>query len=147
MAAARATIALAEADARGALGGERLVILIVDDEEVIRNSFLRLLAECNFHTVLANSGLHALQILAERRVNAIVADQFMLGLDGIGLLQLVHERYPDCTRILCTAHPASDVVISAVNRGRVHCVLPKSMHAVALRDEIERAVLDAVYTK
>jgi len=147
VAAARATIALAEADARGALGGERLVILIVDDEEVIRNSFLRLLAECNFHTVLANSGLHALQILAERRVNAIVADQFMLGLDGIGLLQLVHERYPDCTRILCTAHPASDVVISAVNRGRVHCVLPKSMHAVALRDEIERAVLDAVYTK
>jgi len=147
VAAAKATIAQAEADARGVAGGERLVILIVDDEEVIRNSFLRLLAECDFETVLANSGLHALQILAERRVDAILADQFMPGLDGIGLLQLVHERYPDCTRILCTAHPASDVVIGAVKRGRVHRVLPKSMHAVALRDEIERTVLDAVHMK
>ncbi len=147
VAAARATIAQAEADARGVAGGQRLVILIVDDEEVIRNSFLRLLAECNFETVLAHSALNALQILAERHVDAIVADQFMPGLDGIGLLLQVHERHPDCTRILCTGQPASDVVISAVSRGQVHRVLPKSMHAVALRDEIERAVLDALHAK
>jgi response regulator RpfG family c-di-GMP phosphodiesterase len=147
VAAAGAVIEQAEAAARGRTGGQRLMILIVDDEEVIRNSFVRLLAECNFETVLANSGLHALQIMAERHVDAIVADQFMSGLDGIGLLHLVHERFPDCTRILCTGHPASDVVISAVNRGRVHCVLSKSMHAVALRDEIERAVLEATYRK
>jgi len=147
VAAARATIAHAEAEARVAPGVGRLVILIVDDEEVIRDSFLRLLDECNFETVLASSGLHALQILTERQIDAIVADQFMPGLDGIGLLELVHERYPDCTRILCTAQPASDVVLSAVTRGGVHHVLPKSMHAVALRDEIERTVLDAAYSK
>ncbi len=145
--AASATIAQAESDARRASGRARLAVLIVDDEEVMRTSFLRLLAECNFETVLANTGSHALQILAERHIDAVVADQFMPGLDGIGLLEVIHERFPDCTRILCTGYPASDVVMSAVNRGRVQCVLSKSMHAVALRDEIERAVLDALHAR
>jgi two-component system, cell cycle sensor histidine kinase and response regulator CckA len=143
VAAAKATIA--EAEAHHLAGGRRLVVLIVDDEEVVRNSFVRLLAECNFETVLANTGSHALQIMSERNVDAIVADQFMPGLDGIGLLSLVRERFPTCTRILCTGQPASELVINAVNGGRIQRVLSKSMHAVALRDEIERAVLEAVY--
>jgi CheY-like chemotaxis protein len=143
-AAVRSTIAHAEACARTIAGGERVVVLIVDDEEVIRDSFVRLLAECDFELVVAKTGLHALQILAERRVDAVVADQFMPGLDGIGLLELVRERFPDCVRILCTAHPASDIIVAAIDRGRVHRVLPKTMHAVALRDEIERAVLQTM---
>jgi CheY-like chemotaxis protein len=142
VASARATIA--EAEARGVGKGARLVVLIVDDEEVVRASFVRLLAECNFETLLANTGSHALQIMSERHVDAVVADQFMPGLDGIGLLALVRERFPNCTRLLCTAQPASELVINAVNGGRIQRVLPKSMHAVALRDEIERAVLEAV---
>jgi hypothetical protein len=50
---------------------------------------------------------------------------------------------PGTTTILCTGHPASDIAIDAVNRGRVQRVLSKTMHAIALRDEIERAVLKA----
>jgi hypothetical protein len=53
----------------------------------------------------------------------------------------VRERFPHHMRILFTAFPSSDVVVDAVNRGGVHKVLVKSMHAVAIRDEIERAVL------
>jgi DNA-binding NtrC family response regulator len=143
VAAARATIAEAEAEARGIADGERLVVLVVDDEEAVRASFVRLLAECNFETVLANTGSRALQIMSERHVDAIVADQFMPGLDGIGLLALVRERFPRCTRLLCTGHPASEIVLDAVSAGRIQHVLPKSRHAVALRDEIERALLDA----
>jgi CheY-like chemotaxis protein len=122
---------------------ERPVVVVVDDDPDIRESFERLLSECDFETLVAKSGLHALQILSERHVDAVITDQFMPGLDGVGLLELVGERFPTCTRILCTGHPASDIVISAVNRGRVHRVLTKTMHAVALRDEIERAVVEA----
>jgi CheY-like chemotaxis protein len=142
LSAARIAIARGKADERGIVGGERPVVLIVDDEEVTRDSFLRLLGECDFETIVARTGLHALQILAERRVDAIVADQFMPGLDGVSLLELVNEQFPHCLRILCTGHPAADIVVNAINRGRVHRVLPKTMHPVALRDEIERAVLD-----
>jgi len=142
VAAARDTIARSEVGEDGPIA--RLVVLLVDDELVIRDSLERLLSECDFETVVASSGLHALQILNERHVDAIISDQFMPGLDGIALLELVYERYPACVRVLCTGHPASDLVIAAVNRGRVQRVLQKSMHAVALRDEIERVILESL---
>lgn len=133
--------------ARSESGIARPVVVVVDDDSDIRDSFQRLLSECDFETYLAKSGLHALQILAERHVDAVVTDQMMPGLDGIGLLELVYQRFPACTRILCTGYPGSDIVIGAVNRGRVQRVLPKTMHAVALRDEIERAVLESMQTR
>ncbi len=145
LSAALQTIARADADARGLASTQRLVVLIVDDEQVIRDSLQRLLAECDFDTVVANSGNQALLVLGERHVDAVVTDQFMPGLGGIHLLEQVNERFPECVRVLCTGYPSSDVVISAVNRGRVQRVLPKSMHAVALRDEIERAVLEGIH--
>jgi CheY-like chemotaxis protein len=142
--AALQTIARADADARGLASPQRPVVLIVDDEQVIRDSLQRLLVECDFDTIVANSGIQALEIFEERHVDAVVADQFMPGLGGIHLLEQVNEHFPDCVRVLCTGYPSSDVVINAVNRGRVQRVLPKSMHAVALRDEIERAVLEGM---
>ena len=145
--AALQTIARASADARGRASAERLVVLVVDDEQVTRDSLQRLLAECDFDTVIANSGIHALQVLEERHVDAVVADQFMPGLGGIHLLERVKESFPACVRILCTGYPSSDAVTDAVNHGRVQRVLPKSMHAVALRDAIERAVLEGVALK
>jgi CheY-like chemotaxis protein len=145
--AALQTIARADADARGLASPRRLVVLIVDDEQVIRDSLQRLLGECDFDTVVASSGIQALEVMEERQVDAVVTDQFMPGLGGIHLLEQVNERFPDCVRVLCTGYPSSDVVINAVNRGRVQRVLPKSMHAVALRDEIERAVLEGMQKK
>ncbi len=139
--AANQTIARADADARGIASAERPVVLIVDDEQVIRDSLQRLLAECDFETVAANSGLRALQVFDERRVDAVVTDQFMPGLGGIQLLEQVSQRFPNCVRILCTGYPSSDVVTQAVNGGSAQRVLPKSMHAVGLRDEIERVIL------
>jgi response regulator RpfG family c-di-GMP phosphodiesterase len=59
----------------------------------------RLLSECNLVTVTAPSGLHALQVLQERRVDAVVADQVMPGMDGVHLLGIVRERWPDTERV------------------------------------------------
>ena len=120
----------------------RLVVLVVDDEQVTRDSLVRLLGERDFLTIAASTAQHALQILKERHVDAIVVDQVLPALDGVALLGVVANFYPGCTRLLCTGHPASVAVRHALDEGRVHCVLQKTMHAVALRDEIERAVLD-----
>lgn len=117
------------------------VVLMVDDDDDLRSAFSRVIEECEFQALPAKSGLHALQILEQRHVDVVICDQFMPGMDGVQLLELVRQRYPRCVRILFTAHPSSDVVLDAVNRGGVHKVLIKSMHAVAIRDEIERAVL------
>jgi two-component system, cell cycle sensor histidine kinase and response regulator CckA len=117
------------------------VVLIVDDDDALREAFARVIEECEFKAIRAKSGLHALQVLEQQYVDVVICDQFMPGMDGVQLLEVVRERFPHHMRILFTAFPSSDVVVDAVNRGGVHKVLVKSMHAVAIRDEIERAVL------
>ncbi|HLV65392.1 MAG TPA: response regulator [Polyangiaceae bacterium] len=122
---------------------ESPVVLLVDDEPALRSSLTRLLSECDVSTLTAKSSLHALQVLGEQHVDVVVSDQFMPGMDGVRLLETIRERFPRCARILFTAHPSSDIVLEAVNRGGVHKVLVKSMHPVAIRDEIARAAEDA----
>jgi len=127
----------------GHLAAAKPVVLIVDDDDDLREAFARVVEECDFVALRARSGLHALRALEEHFVDVVICDQFMPGMDGVQLLEVVRDRFGHCIRVLFTAHPSSDVVMQAVNRGGVHKVLVKSMHAVAIRDEIERAVMDS----
>ncbi|MFZ5889506.1 MAG: response regulator [Myxococcota bacterium] len=122
---------------------ERPVVLIVDDSVEFRDSLVRLLEESELIAMAAKSGLHALQILENQHVDMVVTDQFMPGIDGVRLLELVRNRWPQCLRVLFTGYASSDVLVDAVNRGGAHRVLVKSMHPVAIRDQIEAAVLAA----
>jgi PAS domain S-box-containing protein len=119
------------------------VVLVVDDSAEVRDLLLRVLSESDLVLLGAKSGLHALQVLEQRHVDLVVADQIMPGMDGVQLLEIVRERWPQCQRVLLTAHATSDVVLAAVNRGGVTKVLTKSMHPVSIRDEIESASLGA----
>jgi PAS domain S-box-containing protein len=126
-----------------AIPSGRPVVLVVDDDRQVLQSMRRLLAECNLVTLTAPSGLHALQILQERQVDAVVADQVMPGMGGLHLLGIVRERWPEAARMLFTAHPASEVVLEAVNQGAAQKVLLKGMHALQIRNEIESSALGA----
>jgi DNA-binding NtrC family response regulator len=120
------------------------VVLIVDDDMALRESLVRLLAECDLTAVGAASSLSALEILERSRVDVVVSDHFIFGIDGVALLSAVRERWPHVQRILFTADAAPDVVVDAVNRAGVHKVLLKNMHAVQIRDEIEGVAIDAL---
>ena len=123
---------------------ESPVVLVVDDDVELRESLMRLLAECDLTAVGAASSLNALEILQHSRVDVVVSDHFTWGIDGVSLLSEVRQRWPHVQRILFTADAAPDVVVDAVNRAGVHKVLLKNMHAVQIRDEIEGVALDAL---
>jgi CheY-like chemotaxis protein len=123
---------------------ESPVVLVVDDDAALRESLVRLLAECDLTAVGAASSLDALKILERSRVDVVVSDHFVWGIDGVGLLSAVRELWPHVQRVLFTADAAPDVLIDAVNRAGVHKVLRKNMHAVQIRDEIEGVALDAL---
>jgi DNA-binding NtrC family response regulator len=120
------------------------VVLVVDNDEKLRESLVRLLAESDLTAVGAASSFDALEILAHSHVDVVVSDHFIWGIDGVGLLSVVRERWPYVQRILFTADAAPDVVIDAVNRAGVHKVLLKNMHAVQIRDEIESVAIEAL---
>jgi PAS domain S-box-containing protein len=111
-------------------------VLVVDDDEQLVASMVRLMKEEDLEATAAKSGLHALQQLKEAEFDVLVTDQYMPGMEGVKLLELVAQQYPHVQRILFTAHASPDVVLSAVNRGRVAKVLLKNMHPIHLRDEI-----------
>ena len=122
----------------------RPVVLVVDDDVALRESLVRLLAECDLTAVGATSSLNALEILQHSRVDVVVSDHFTWGIDGVSLLSEVRQRWPHVQRILFTADAAPDVVVDAVNRAGVHKVLLKNMHAVQIRDELEGVAIDAL---
>ncbi len=67
---------------RGAYAGERKRLLVVDNEEVDRTLLARRLQALGFEVLEASSGDAALGLLAESRVDAILMDLAMPGIDG-----------------------------------------------------------------
>ncbi len=88
------------------MGAERKRVLIVDDEEDLTWSISRHLQRSgNFLDVkYVNSGNEAVEFLARQKVDLIVSDIRMPGLDGIGLLKEVNHRWPDTKVIIMTAY-------------------------------------------
>lgn len=87
-------------------GPGRFCVLIVDDEEDIRES-LRSLLEAEFQGVrvfTARTGFDALDVLDAHRVDLVVADFRMPGMDGLKVLERVKRRAPGTRRGLITAY-------------------------------------------
>jgi HD-like signal output (HDOD) protein len=76
-------------------------ILIVDDEPVVLECLRRVLTSLgseHWDVVCANSGRHALEVMAAREVDLIITDMRMPGMGGAELLLTTAERWPHITR-------------------------------------------------
>jgi len=94
-------------------------ILIVDDEELIRKSLVRLLRPLDVDITVATDGEDGLVKLKERLPAVIVSDQRMPRLTGVEFLAKSREFSPDSVRILLTGYADIEASISAINSGAV----------------------------
>src|ERR1700680_2140692 len=93
-------------------------ILVVDDEDAIREIVCSMLAAANYKTRQASSGLKALALLdAGEEFELMLSDLMMADLDGIGLLERTKERYPDMAVIMVTAMHDISVALAAIRNG------------------------------
>ena len=76
-------------------------IMIVDDEMIIRESFLHWFEKYGHRVETASSGFEALDILEKTPFDLMFVDIKMPGMDGIELLEKVKEEYPET---LCRYH-------------------------------------------
>ena len=100
-------------------------VLLVDDEESILNSLRRLLRGQPFEVLLAGSGAQALEIMAAQRIDLVMSDARMPGMDGAQLLAEVHRLYPATSRILLTGYADVTTIIKAINEGQIHRYISK----------------------
>ncbi len=88
---------------------QRKRVMFVDDEEGVRQSFDRLLSGRGFAVSTVEDGDRAVSLLREEPAEVIVSDLRMPGLDGLQLLQWVHERQPQTRFILLTGYGNAEV--------------------------------------
>src|ERR1700752_2078706 len=93
-------------------------ILVVDDEEAIREIVTSMLTSANYQCRQAASGLEALALLdSGEEFELMLSDLMMAGLDGIGLLEKSKERYPDMPVVMVTAVHDISVALAAIRNG------------------------------
>ncbi len=92
-------------------------ILIVDDEEAIREVVHSMLSMAGYQCRQAASGLEALAVLETEEFELMLSDLMMADLDGIGLLERAKERYPDMPVVMVTAVHDISVALAALRNG------------------------------
>jgi putative nucleotidyltransferase with HDIG domain len=93
-------------------------ILVVDDEETIREIVCSMLGGAHFQTRQAASGIEALSILESGDpFDLVLSDLMMAEMDGIALLERAKERYPDMPIVMVTAVHDIQVALQALRNG------------------------------
>src|ERR1700690_655187 len=93
-------------------------ILVVDDEETIREIVCSMLGAAHFQTRQAANGVEALSILESGDdFDLVLSDLMMAEMDGITLLERAKERYPDMPIVMVTAVSDIQVALQALRNG------------------------------
>ncbi len=93
-------------------------ILVVDDEETIREIVCSMLKGANFQPRQAASGIEALAILESGdEFDLVLSDLMMAEMDGIALLERSKERFPDMPFVMVTAMNDISVALQALRNG------------------------------
>ncbi len=100
-------------------------VLFVDDEKMMLQTIRRGLIDEPYVKLFANSGEEALTILEKERVSVLVTDLKMPGMNGLELLNIVKDKYPDMTRIVLTGYYQVSTILAAINKGHIHRYLTK----------------------
>jgi len=109
-------------------------VLLVDDEQLIRESIGEFLEQEGFFVQLAGSGEDALRFASARRYDIVICDVNLPGIDGLEVLEQLRKISPETFVLLITAYATIENAIQAFQRG-AHDYLMKPV------------VLDEVLTK
>src|SRR5579883_3009123 len=120
-------------------------ILIVDDEEAIREIVASMLTMAGYDCKQAGSGLEALAILdSGEEFELMLSDLMMAELDGIGLLEKTKERYPEMPVVMVTAVHDISVALAAIRNGAYDYLL-KPFEREQLLATVRRALENRAY--
>ncbi len=113
-------------------------ILIVDDEESLRQSLEKVLRNAGYLTHIASSGNEALELLAQHPMDLVLSDLKMPNGDGLLLLKSIKKKFPDIEVILLTGYGTIETAVEAMKEGAYDFITKPPKKAVIL-STVERA--------
>ena len=117
----------------------KALVLIVDDEEGIRESLSQIIEDEGYETLAVSSGEEAIRAVKESMPDLILLDIWMSGIDGIETLQEIKAITPDAPVIMISGHASIESAIKATKMGAYDLLeKPLSLEKVLLT--VERAL-------
>lgn len=92
-------------------------ILIVDDEEIVRLSYLRILAGTSSKVQAVWSWAQVAQAMLDDPADVVLLDLRMPEMDGITVLKALKQRWPESEVIVITGYPTLETAKQAVSLG------------------------------
>ncbi len=120
---------------------ERIRILVVDDDESVRQTFKVILEEQKYVVDTAESGREAIEKSHKNFYNAALIDIRLPDMEGTQLLTAMKETTPKMIKIIITGYPALQNAVEAVNKGADAYVLkpPKMKEVLSiLKEHLEK---------
>ncbi|MDH5822737.1 EAL domain-containing protein [Luteimonas sp. RD2P54] len=114
-------------------------LLLVDDEENVLRSLVRLFRRDGYRILAAGNVRDAFGLLATNDVQVILSDQRMSEMDGTEFLGRVKMLYPDTIRLVLSGYTDLATVTDAINRGAIYRFLTKPWDDRELREHIRQA--------
>jgi len=116
-----------------------ITVLIVDDEDDIRNLCRDVVADSGLRTRTASTTEQALEILDQYAVDIVITDLRVPLLGGFELLKRIRETYPQTAVIVLTQYGTIEGAVEATRMGAVD-YLTKPFHVPELRGKLDRVV-------
>lgn len=121
------------------------VVLIVDDEEGIRESLSGILEDEGYSVITSGTGEDALKIVQEQTPELVILDVWLPKMDGIQTLQEIKALKRDIPVIMISGHGNIEVAVKATRMGAYDFLeKPLSLERVLLSSKraLERSVLE-----
>lgn len=124
------------------MSGKGHKILVVDDQESMREFLEIMLTREGYQVVAVEDGEHALRILDREAFDVVISDIRMRDVNGIGVLKKVKERSPGTVVILISAFATPETAVEAMKEG-AYDYIPKPFKV----NDLKRVVKDALRSR
>jgi signal transduction histidine kinase len=114
-------------------------VIVIDDEQVIRDGCVRVLAKEGHEVRTAGNGLEGLDLLDQAPADVVLLDLMMPGIDGFEVLSRVREKHPGTYVIIITGFATVEKAVQAMKNGAFD-FLAKPFNPDYLRIVVRRAL-------
>ena len=114
-------------------------ILVVEDEEGMREILELMLERMGYGVRLAPNGKSALTILEKNRFDLLLCDIRLGDITGLEVLKVARQKYPDTVVIMISAYATTETAVEAMNLGAYDYV-PKPFNMEELQQTIRKAL-------
>jgi len=103
--------------ARPAHISRRPRVLIVDDEGLVRDMFVKIVGAADWEPVTASDGNEAIDRIQTEKIDLLVTDLKMPGMDGLSMIREARRKASHVPIIIITGHSTEASAIEAINLG------------------------------